>query len=185
MEQSRNYPTKKEIENSISDKGDFIQIDYLLRVLKKDLPYDIRKFIYNKLVRIYNDKRMFSESAKIYEKLAESSVTFRDKIDYFIKEAEALIRAGNYDLAEKCISKACGNANELEKREIYNYFQRYYVNLAKEYEVRDRRSNAIEVYERALQLNLREFEKEEINKRLKVLYEKTGRFREYFNLKTR
>ena len=65
---------KGEIEEFLNNKGDFVQVDHLTRFLEiKDLPSDVRRFCYTKLVSIYERRYMFSGIAgfhnKIYKKL--------------------------------------------------------------------------------------------------------------------
>ena len=175
--------TKKEIEDSINGKGDFVKIDHLTRFLKNDLPLDLKKLVYIKLAVIYDDKAMHSEAAKMYAKLAEISIAFREKVNFNVREAEMFIKAAQYDYADNSLKKAYTNASVDEQREIKKHIVNFHKNLAAEYEKKDRRSHAIQVYERLLKMNLLDFEKEEARARLKALYEKTGRLREYFSLK--
>ena len=44
--------SKSEIEKEIEGKGDFVQIDYLTKLLKEKLPIDIKKFICLRLAEI-------------------------------------------------------------------------------------------------------------------------------------
>ena len=145
---------KTEVEKALNGKGDFVKIDHLTRFLKQDLPIDMKKYIYNKLIEIYDSKSMFSDSAKAYNNLAVISVTYVDQIKYHIKEAESYIKAGFFDKVYEATKKAMSEANSSQKHEINLAVKTAYLRQAEIYEQELKRSNAMRVYEKLLEINL-------------------------------
>ena len=74
-------------------------------------------------------------------------------------------------------------ANAIEKQEIYFIIKDFYKKQAEIYEKEMKRNNAARIYERLLQMNITDLEKQEIKKKLLELYEKLGKLKEYFILK--
>lgn len=181
----RKEMTKTEIEKEISGKGDYVKIDYLTRFLKEDIPFDTKKFVFLKLAEIYEKVNMFRDAAKCYESLAVISLTFKEKINYFMKEAELYVRAADFDEAEKAMKKAAGEANSIQKTEIYNNLKELYKVHAELFEKNQRRIHAIKAYEKLLSMKLSDAEKKEITEKLLNLYEKLGKVREYSLLKSK
>ncbi|MBU2562244.1 MAG: hypothetical protein KKF68_01120 [Nanoarchaeota archaeon] len=175
--------SKIEIEETLNGKGDFVQIDYLTRFLKENPPIDIKRFVYYKLAVIYEKKCLFSEAAKMYENMAIISIAFSEKIKNYVKETELFIKAGLFDRADEAMKKAMSDANANQRAEIYFSIKTFYKNQAEIYERELRKNNAAKIYEKLLEMNLQESERQEIKKNLLFLYEKLGKFRESDKLK--
>lgn len=175
--------SRVDIEEAIKGKGDFVKIEYLERFLKGKIPTDRKRFIYQKLVEIYEGKRMWTDAAKVYNNLALISVSTADKRKNHVKEAEMYIRADKFDFVDDVVKKAIQDATQRESNEVYATLKEFYKKQAETYEKEKRRSHAIKIYEKLLYMNIPQQEKEEIKKRLISLYEKTGRLREYFAMK--
>lgn len=174
---------KHEIEDALADKGDFVKIERLTSFLKEELPIDIKKFVYLKLAELYEKTGMLVDSAKMYDNAALISIAFSEKIKHYVKETELHIKAGHFDMAEESMKKAMGNANVVEKNEIYITIKDFYKRQAEAYERDIRRGHAARIYEKVLEMNISDLERLEIRKKLLVLYEKLGRFKEYKLLK--
>mgnify|MGYP001566083575 FL=1 len=174
---------KEEIEKFLENKGDFVRIDHLSRFLKESLTMDIKKFVCLKLGELYENKLMFSEAAKMYDIAAIFSIPFAEKIKHYIKEAELFIKAGAFDRADEAVRKAMVEAKEKERAEIYVNIKEFYKKQAQIYEKEARRSNSVKIYEKLLEMNLPEVERREIKEKLLNLYEKTGKLKEYYELK--
>jgi len=170
--------TKSEIEAVLKKKGDFMQIDYLSDFLRKELPTDVKKFVYLKLADIYGRKSMFKEEARIFDSLALNSIAFSEKVKYYVKEAEVFIRACKFTDADSAMRKAMREANSIEREEIYYSVKDFYKKVAEDYVKQVKRSSAVKVYEKLLNMRLTNFEKKEIKNKLIELYEKLGRFSE-------
>lgn len=174
---------KSEIEKELQGKGDFVKIDHLNRLLKQNPPIERRKFILIKLGEIYESKSMFSDAAKSYNGATIASLTFKEKIQYSVKEAELYIKASYLEKGEQAIKTALSHANSREKEEIITGIKSFYKRQAEVYEKEMRRNNAIKLYEKLLTMKILDFERQEIKERLMNLYEKTGKLNEYFKLK--
>lgn len=175
--------SKSEIEEELIGKGEFVQIDYLSKLLKERLHRDTKKFVCLKLAEIYEKKNMFSDAAKMFEHIAMISIAFSEKIKNFVKEAELYIKAGFFDMADYAMKKALSEANASEKAEIYFAIKDFYKRQAQAYERELRRNHALKIYEKLLEMNISELERKEIKEKILGLYEKLGRLKEYFALK--
>lgn len=177
------FISKHEIEEELEKKGEFLQIDYLTNLSKANIPITMKKFVYSKLAQLYEKKYMFKDSAKMYNNIALISIAFTEKIKYRMKEAKLYIKSGNFEDVEVAMKKAMSDANASEKAEIYFMIKDAYKRQAEIYEKEMKRNHASQIYERLLHMNLSELEKDEIKKKLLVLYEKLGKLKEYFVLK--
>lgn len=173
---------RAEIENELKGKGDFVLIDNMTRFLKENLSNDIKRFVYSKLVGIYEKRNMFSVAANGYQNLAKLSLSPSDKINYLIKETECYIKAGFYDNADIALKNAMGEVKASEKLKIMLSIKEFYKNQAQNYEKEKRRQKALKTYEKLLTMNLLDTEKNEINKKLLELYKELGMITEYMNM---
>ncbi len=180
-----NRISKSQIESEISGKGDFVKIDYLTRFLKKPISMDLKRFIFLNLAEIYDRIGMVNESAKNYGNAGLISITFSDKMNYFVKEAEMYIKSGDLELSEKAMKKAMNEANSVEKREIYLTVKNFLKNQAESYEKELKRGNAVKIYEKLLQMKVEEDEKKKFMEKLFDLYDKLNMRKEYLALKER
>ena len=175
--------SKAEVEKKLSSMGDYVRIDYLDRILRRDTPLEIKNFAYEKLSALYEDKGMFAESARNMNALADSSITFREKIQRYVKTAELFIKAGMDNEAEKAFSKALACGSSKEKEEIKGKLKEFYFNQAQFYE-RGRKSNrALAIYEKILRMKITDIEIKEVKKKMLPLYDKLGKIQEYFRVK--
>ncbi len=170
--------SKKEINNFLENKGDFVKIDYLSKYLEKEPALEMKKFVLLKLSEIYEKKAMYDKSAKISNSLAIFSIAFTEKIKYYIKEAEFYILANNFEKADNAIKKALSEANSSQRAEIYFNIKQFYKNTAEKYEKIKKRNNALRLYEKLFEMNLSEKEKNEIKEKLIKLYNILGKFEE-------
>lgn len=175
--------TKSDIEKELATKGKYVQIDYLTRFLKEQLGTDIKKFVFLKLAELYESTDMLIESAKYYNNASVMSVTFSEKINYFTKEAEMYIKAGDFVKADNAMKKAMTEAPALKKQEIYNKIKTFYKNQAQICEKNMKKGQATRVYERLIEMKISDDEKREFTNKLLELYEKLGKIREYSALK--
>ena len=72
--------SKSDIEEKLAGRGEFVQMDYLSKLLKERLHRDTKKFIYLKLIEIYNKRGMFNDVGKMYEAISEISIAFSSLI---------------------------------------------------------------------------------------------------------
>lgn len=179
----RKEMTKVEIEKELQGKGDYVLIDNITRFLKENLPIDMKKFVYIKLIEIYEKRSMFSEAGDAYERLIEVSLNPSDKIIYLTKETEDYIKAGFFDKADLAMRKVLSEAKINERTKISNSIKDFYKSQAQAYEKDRRRNRAIKTYEKILTLNILDVEKNDINKKLLELYNETGMIKEYMVMK--
>jgi tetratricopeptide (TPR) repeat protein len=177
--------SKSDIERELYGKGDFVQIDNITRFLKEHLALDTKKFLYLKLIEIYDRRNMFAEAGRLYENLSELALTFDEKIKNFVKATEEYIKAGFFDRADLAMKKAFSEASPNEKPKIYLTIKEFYKTQAELYEKEKRRTNVIRIYEKLLGMNIAETEKEEIKRKLLVLYENVGMIKEFMEMKRR
>jgi tetratricopeptide (TPR) repeat protein len=178
----RKEMTKVEIEKELNSQGDYVQIDNLTRFLKENLPVDLKKFVFLKLVDIYEKRTMFQAAADIYNKLTEITVVASDKNSYFVKEIQCYIKAGFFDKADLTIKKVVGEVSVAERAKIVNTIRAFYKTQAETYEKEGRRNKALQTYERMLTMNYSEIEKTEIDKKLLGLYKNLGMINQYMAL---
>jgi len=179
----RKEMTKVEIEKELSGKGDYVLIDNMTRFLKENLPLDIKRFVYLKLVAVYERRSMFSEAAAVYDKLIELALTPSDKINYRTKATECYVKSGFYDKADLSMKNLSSEAKVGERAKINSSVKDFYLKQAQTYEKEKRRARAIQIYQKILEMNLLEVEKNEINKKLLVLYKETGMIREFMDMR--
>ena len=170
---------KKELEN----KGDFVQIDYLTKLLHERIPSYIRRFVHQRLEEIYEKKTMYIDAAKMCNNLAIESVAFSEKRRYHLKEAGLYIVAEKFDETDEAMKKAMREANASEKVEIFITIKEFYKRHAELLEIKRRKNSALKIYEKLLKMNLSNVERKEIQKKLLELYENLGKIKEYITLK--
>lgn len=175
--------TRREVEAKIATIGDYVKMDYLSSCLKKQLDFDTKKFVLNKLALIYEQRGMFTEAAKMMKASADINTTFDGKLNDFVKSTELFVKGGNFDEAEVSYAKALGCANTMQKEIIKGKRKDFYRAQAKEYLKKDKRKHAMDAYEKILMLDLNPQEKQEVQAALLPLYEKLGKVTEFYNLK--
>ena len=175
--------SKSDVEKELKEKGDFVKIDHLTRLLEGNISRDVKSFIYLKLAELYEKKSIFTESAKMFNKIALNSITFADKIKFHTKEAEMYVKAGNFKKVDDAVKKAMSEANANQRAEINFNVREFYKRQAEIYEKELKRNHAVKVYEKLLETTSSEIDKRMIKKKLLGLYEKLGRLKEYFVLK--
>ncbi|MCK9595997.1 hypothetical protein M0R19_02335 [Candidatus Pacearchaeota archaeon] len=170
----RKEMSKLEIEKALNGQGDYVQIDNLTRFLKENLPMDMKKFLYARLIEVYQRRNMFADAAEICNRLIEISMTPADRITCSVKEVEFLIKAGFFDKADLVMRRIVGDSNAREGQRIESLVKGYYQNQAQIYEKEKRRNNAIKTYEKILTLNISNLERGDVEKKLLELYKELG-----------
>jgi tetratricopeptide (TPR) repeat protein len=169
---------KKEILETLENKGDFVQIDYLTRYLKKMPPLEMRKFAFLKLAEIYLKKEMYINAAKMFRNIAINSLTFKDKQKYFLKETKSYILAEKFEDADKALKRTLAEGNSKEKKEIYENIIDFYKKVGEKFENKLKKEKASKIYEKLFEMKLPNEEKEMIKKKLLKFYEKLGKRKE-------
>lgn len=178
--------TRKEIEAKLVGMGDYVRIGYLTQCLKNPLDFDTRKFVLLTLTQLYESLKMFSDAGKCIRNAAEVEALTSAKIQDYVKSADFFIRAGNYDDAELSSKKAQAIAPTPSFREnIKRSITDFYKKQSEVYVKGEKRKQAAEVYEKLLSMEISTTEKEQIQQKLLVLYEKLGKIREFYSMKNR
>ncbi len=175
--------TKSEIEMFLKNKDEFIKIDYLNRFLKQADNIDVKKFIYLNLALINEKKGFFSGAIKNVASAAEISLTYREKKELYLKEADLWIRASDFNMADKAIQKAYSYANLEERQILQNQYLDLYRAIAKNLEDNGKIRKAINVYERLISMPQTPEKKLDAKEKLLALYEKSGQIRDHDRLK--
>jgi tetratricopeptide (TPR) repeat protein len=175
--------TRREVEDKLKTIGDYVKMDFLSQCLKMQIDFDTKKFCLLKLAEIYEARRMFSEAARMMRNAAEINTTYDGKMSDFMKSCTLFIKGGNFDEADVSFTKALGSATDLQKGRLKAARKEAYKAQAREFLARDRRSHAIEAYERLVNFELAPEEKREAQTTLLGLYEKLGKVKDYYALK--
>jgi len=187
MERLTKEMSKSEIEKEISKWGDYVKIDNLNRFLKinPNLPFDVKKFVYQKLAAIYEGRRMFADAAQCYEKMILLEQLQEEKLKKRITACEMYIKAEMFDKADGLSRNIMEKLSAAQKNEINNAVINFYKTEAKEC-LAGRRSKAVKIYEKMLVMDIIPAnEKEAIKEALLKLYLDIGKMIEYNNLKNR
>ena len=174
---------KKEVEDFLEGKGDFVKIDHLTRYIKLMPPIEMRKFSYLKLAEVYLGKEMYVDAALAFKNAAVNSVSFREKRENFSNEAKAYVSAGKFEEGDKALRRAMDEGNKKEKEEAYSGILESYRREAEKLEKTNKPGSLTKIYEKMMRMKFSDSEKEEIKEKLLSLYEKLGKIKEYKILK--
>jgi len=175
--------TKEEIDFAIRNKDDFVKMDYLRRFLREADSLDIKKYLLLRLASICEERGIFSEAVRHVAKAAEIAITYREKIDLYMKETELYVKNFEFDSADKSLGLAMSYANSQEKMELQIKNLDFYRAHGRTSEKADKKRKAIEVYERLIQLKQPIEKKIEVKEKLIELYDKLGRVRDAERMK--
>jgi len=174
---------RDDIEKRASKMSDFLRMEYFEGCLKQaDIEIEAKKYCHAELAKIYADKRMFGTAAKQMAIAAELAYTYREKIDYYLKEAELRILAEDYDLADRAIQNVIRDAGEIQNKEVRRKINSVYRKQAEHFELMNQNSKALKIYEKLVQTT-DDAEKPALKGKLLALYEKLGKIREFMALK--
>jgi hypothetical protein len=172
-----------EIETFLKGKGDFIQIDYLDRLAKEDLGIEKRKWVYTKLIEIYQRVKLYTEAARKAAWIADNSLNISEKRRWYLTEFTMYVKAQQFILADNSLKKALSEITFREKAEIREQVRNLYFQQAEDAERKQHRGQAISLYEKLLSLDTSESDRNAVKERLLRLYNELGKIREYSMLK--
>jgi hypothetical protein len=156
-----------------------VKIEFLENCLKNNMPNDVRRYCFSSLAELYSARLMYSSAAKNMEMAAECATNPKERIGFFMKEISLLINSGDYSLLEKPFKKALSFASEHGKAEIKNYLKLELLKKAEEFEKKNRRGNAVQIYEKLITLPIIiETEKKILLDKIAKLYSKLGKIKE-------
>lgn len=165
---------------------DLTKMEYLESVLKmSDVNMDVKKFALGMLAELYERRMMFDKAAKAMFGKAGYDITFKDKVETYLKAAEYYAKAANVLGAEDMFSRASREANTEQQMKIQIARKNIYLSIANDLEKRGRMANATKFYEHLLTLKIDDLEKHMIKKKLSDYYKRMGRFNEARVVETR
>lgn len=172
--------TIPEIESALKNFfGDMVKIEFLENCLKQPMPNDVQRYCHLKLADLYALKLMYSHAARNMDMAADCATTYKDKINFYLKEISLVIKSGDYFMIDKPFKKAMEFGNSAEKEMIKNYLKLALMTHAEEFEKKNRRLNAAQVYERLMNMPIiNETEKRMIIEKLGRLYSSAGKIKE-------
>ena len=175
--------TKKQINEKIGGMSEFLKIEYLEECLKAPITFDVKKFVQEILIELYQQRKMYSQAARHCISNAEISLRYVEKIEQYVKAVKLYVKAGMLNEADISYRKslACGNAKE--KKEIEGEIVRYYWEQAEKFEKQNKRAHAVKIYEKLFQILKDENQKTEAKKKIIEIYEKMGRIKEAIEMK--
>ncbi|MCA9485771.1 MAG: hypothetical protein KC506_02925 [Nanoarchaeota archaeon] len=175
--------SRKEIEARFEEMSDYVRIDYLSSCLKNHLDFDTRKFVLVKLAGLFEAKGMYHDAARAMKSASEINTNVQNKIGDFVKSVELFVRAGDYDMADVIMKKVLSSVSIPRAREIEGTIKEIYKIQGRACIQKNRRKQATLAYERLLEFNLEEGEKDEIRNKLLELYNQVGDIAQYNKLK--
>jgi tetratricopeptide (TPR) repeat protein len=156
---------------------DLTKMEYLESVLKtSDVNMDVKKFALGILADLYDKKLMFDKAARAMAGKAGYDITFREKIDSYLKAGEYHAKAGNILAADDAFARASREGNAEQQAKVALARKNIYFAVANDLEKRMRMANAVKFYEHLLELKLDDIEKAMIKKKLIEYYKRVGRF---------
>lgn len=157
-----------------------VKIEYLENCLRQMIPNDAARFCHIQLADLYTARLMYGPAARQMEAAAETAVTFKDKIKFYLKEIGLLIKINDYLTIDKAFKKALTCANTTAEKEIIkNTLKGELMAQAREYESKNKRSNAAQIYERLIQMPVtNDIEKKDLMAKVASLNAKLGRLKE-------
>lgn len=172
-----------EIDNKLKTFfSPMVKIEYLENCLKQfGLPNDAIRFCHVQLSELYAQRLMYGPAAREMEAAADSAVTFKDKIAFYLKEINYAVKMNDFLIIDKAYKKALQYANTpAEKEAIKSKLKQELYNIASEYEKKNKRSNAVHIYQRLYEMPITntEAEKKQLVEKLAKLNSGLGRLKE-------
>ena len=140
--------------------------------------FDIKRFIWGELARLYEDRKMFERAARALGTLAAMEPMFRERMDSYVMAAEMFCRVGKIEDADQMFVMAARDVAEEGKVKVRLARKNVYLSAAGELERKGKRASAVKFYERLVKMNLDALEKETVLEKLRVSYKALGMFRE-------
>lgn len=155
------------------------KINYVESALKEQsFGLDIKRYLCQVLAELYSERSMFERAAKAMSNKASMEITFRNKIESYLRAGELYSKALQADDADEMFSRASREANDLEKQKIKLTKKNIYFATAHDLEKKMKRSSAAKFYEKLIAMNLEDIEKKEVKQKLTSIYTSLGMFRE-------
>ena len=154
------------------------KIAYLESALKVHSGLEIKRFIWASLVELYDERKMYEKAGKAMSAKAGIDITFREKIESYLRAGEMYAKAGRIEDADHMFVRAMRNANASQKQRIRLAMKNIYLTNAKELEQNGKTASSVRFYEKLMELGLDDLEKKEVKVKLVKIYKTLGKFRE-------
>lgn len=159
-------------------RTDLNKISFLEKVLKRASSFEVKRFIYGLLSELYESRKMLEKAARAMSSKAGAEVTFREKIESYLKAAELFASVGKVDDSEEMFTRALRDANPQQKEKIKLARKNIYLVNAEDLDKKGRKGSAVKFYEKLMKIRLDDLEKEKVKSRLIEIYKSLGKFRE-------
>jgi len=156
---------------------DLSKINYLESALIKNFDSETKRFLWVLVSELYEARRMYEKAGRAMSAKANADVIFREKIDSYLKAGELFAKAGNVLESEVMFVRAIRVGNETQKPKIKLAMKNIFLINAEVFE-RVRRNIAVGFYERLMEMNLEDVERQKVKQRLIDIYKSLGRFKD-------
>ncbi len=140
--------------------------------------FEIKRFIWGELARLYEERKMFERAALALGNLASMEPMFKDRMDSYVMAAEMYCRTGKIVEAEDMFTRVVRDAGKGDKEKVILARKNVYFGFAHDLELKGKRASAVKFYEQLVKMRLEDVEKQEVVEKLKVSYKALGMFRE-------
>lgn len=172
--------TKVEIAEKLRNMHTSLtKISYLESALKKTaFTFEIKRFIWDNLILLYEERKMYEKAAKASAGLAGIEVAFREKIECYLKAGEFYSKVGKIEDSEEMFTRAVRNSTSEQKVQILLARKNVYLASAQELISKGKRASALKFYEKLSKMKLDDLERKEVKENLITIYKALGRFKE-------
>jgi len=170
----------EEMEAKLATMGTALnKIIYLESALKAvGGSFEIKRFLWRELARLYEERKMFERAARALGNLAGMEPMFRERMDSYVMAAEMFCRIGKISDAEDMFVRAGRDVTGEGKAKVLLARKNVYFGAATELEQKGKRASAVKFYEKLIKMKLDDVERDEILDKLRVSYKALGMFRE-------
>ncbi len=159
-------------------RTDLNKISYLEHEMRQNYSFEVKRFILDSLVNLYEERMMFEKAAVAMSNRAGIDVTFREKIESYLKAGELYAKVGKIEDSENMFTRAVRDASIEQKAKILLARKNIYISSAKNLEKMGKRATALKFYEKLIKMRLNELEKQEVKTKLLDMYKRLGKFKE-------
>ncbi len=140
--------------------------------------FEIKRFIWGELARLYEERKMFERAARALGNLASMEPMFRERVDSYVMAAEMFCRIGKISDSEEMFVRAARDVAADGKEKIMLARKNVYFSFARKLEKKGKRASAVKFYEKLIKMKLENIEKEAVIDKLRESYSALGMFRE-------
>lgn len=155
----------------------FNKISYLESAIgDRASTFEVKRFLWKTLGELYEDQKLWDKAAKAYENGAGIDITYKDKIENYLKAAELYSKVGRIDEAEQMFVRAMREANDAQRVNIKLARKNIYMLAAQDLDKKGKKGNAMRFYEHLIKMNLDELDKRQVKEKLLAIYKSLGKF---------